>query len=92
MVCPLCLGMADDPTPSPRLKKRQLRLTVVLFLVWAVASFGPGFLARSLSFEVLGWPFHFWMAAQGSILIFLAIVVIYARLMNRWEAEELAER
>ena len=81
------------PTPCPpslTLKKRQRRLTLVLLLVWALASFGPGFFARSLSFHVLGWPFHFWMAAQGSILIFMAVVVVYARLMNRWEAEEVA--
>jgi uncharacterized membrane protein len=31
------------------------------------------------------------MAAQGSLLIFMAIVVIYAWLMNRWEAEEIAQ-
>jgi putative solute:sodium symporter small subunit len=28
------------------------------------------------------------MAAQGSILLFICIVVIYAWLMNRWEAQE----
>ena len=83
--------MAEISTSSPRLKKRQRRLTAVLLLVWAVTSFGPTFFARSLSFEVWGWPFHFWMAAQGAILIFMAIVVVYAWLMNRWEAEESAQ-
>jgi putative solute:sodium symporter small subunit len=82
--------MVEIPTPSPALKARQRRLTVVLLLVWAAASFGPGFFARRLSFEVWGWPFHFWMAAQGSLLIFLAVVVVYAWLMNRWEAQESA--
>jgi uncharacterized membrane protein len=28
------------------------------------------------------------MAAQGAILVFIGIVVIYAFLMNRWEAQE----
>ena len=79
--------MHERPSPSDTLKKRHRQLIVVLFVAWAVASFGSGFFARSLSFELWGWPFHFWMAAQGSILIFLAIVVIYAWLMNRWEAE-----
>lgn len=77
---------------SPALQKRQRRLTIVLLLVWVATSFGPAFFARQLSFEVWGWPFHFWMAAQGSILIFLAIVVVYAWLMNRWEAQETARR
>lgn len=92
MICLYAGVMLDHPPPSPALKKRQRRLTAVLLLVWLAASFGPGFFARSLSFDFLGWPFHFWMAAQGSILIFLAVVVIYARLMNRWEAEEAAGR
>jgi uncharacterized membrane protein len=30
------------------------------------------------------------MAAQGSVLVFVAIVVVYAWLMNRWEAQEVA--
>ena len=82
--------MPATRAPSSTLKKRQRRLTLTLLLVWALASFGPGFFARSLSFEVLGWPFHFWMLAQGSILIFIAVVVVHAWLMNRWEAEEAA--
>jgi putative solute:sodium symporter small subunit len=40
--------------------------------------------------DVNGWPLYFWMAAQGSVLVFVAIVVLYAWLMNRWEAEEAA--
>lgn len=59
-------------------------------LVWFCTSFGPSFFARELAIEVHGWPLYFWMAAQGSLLVFVAIVVIYAWLMNRWEAQETA--
>lgn len=45
-------------------------------------------MARELSFEVLGWPLHFWLVAQGSVLAFMAVVAVYAWLMNRWEAQE----
>lgn len=83
--------MLEIPTPSPSLKKRQRRLTAALLLLWAVVSFAPAFFARQLSFEVGGWPFHVWMAAQGSILIFGAIVTLYAWLMNRWEAQHAAQ-
>lgn len=84
--------MPNNKVPPTAFKKRQRRLTLVLLAVWAVTSFGPSFFARNLSFEVLGWPFHFWMAAQGSILIFMAIVAVYAWLINRWEAADAAER
>ena len=79
--------MLESAPTSSRLKQRQRRLTWTLLGVWALTSFGPTFFARDLSFQIGGWPFHFWMAAQGSLLVFLAIVVVYALLMNRWEAQ-----
>lgn len=71
------------------IRKKRI-LTTVLLLVWLLVSFGPSFFARDLSAMVGGWPLYFWMAAQGSILLFICIVVIYAWLMNRWEAQEAA--
>jgi putative solute:sodium symporter small subunit len=71
------------------IQKKRI-LTAVLLLVWLLVSFGPSFFARDLSVMVRGWPLYFWMAAQGSILMFICIVVIYAWLMNRWEAQEAA--
>ena len=71
------------------IQKKRI-LTSVLLLVWLLVSFGPSFFARDLSVMVGGWPLYFWMAAQGSILVFICIVVIYAWLMNRWEAQEAA--
>lgn len=82
--------MPDTPPTSPRIKKRQRWLTGLLLGVWLLTSFGPSFFARELSFQLWGWPIHFWMAAQGSILLFMFIVVLYAWLMNRWEAQEAA--
>jgi putative solute:sodium symporter small subunit len=85
------LRMPEIHTPSVALKKRQNRLKWALLSVWLLTSFGPGFFARDLAIEINGWPLYFWMAAQGSLLIFMAIVVLYAWLMNRWEAEEIAQ-
>ena len=73
----------------PFIQKKRI-LTAVLLLVWLLVSFGPGFFARDLSVIIGGWPLYFWMAAQGSVLVFICIVVIYAWLMNRWEAQEAA--
>lgn len=65
---------------------RGLRwLTAALLLLWAAASFGVIYWARELSFMWGDWPFSFWMTAQGSVLVFLAITVIYAALANRWD-------
>ena len=66
---------------------RVNRLRWILLLIWGSITFGVAFLARDLSFNVLDKPFGFWMAAQGSVLIFLAITWIYALLVNRWERQ-----
>ena len=64
--------------------QRPLRwLTAALLMVWATASFGVVYWARELSFVWGGWPFSFWMTAQGSVLVFLAITVVYAMVANR---------
>ena len=59
------------------------RWTGLLLLLWALAAFGPVWFARALNFRFFGWPFSYWMAAQGAMLIFLLIVAVYAWLMNR---------
>ncbi|KGD96140.1 membrane protein [Achromobacter sp. RTa] len=74
--------------PSPYWR-RNLWLIVLLLAVWAALTFVPSYFARGLSFDFIGWPFAFWMAAYGAPLAYLIIIAIYARVMNR--ADERAE-
>ncbi len=55
----------------------------LLLLVWFAAAFGGVFFARDLQFVVAGWPFGFWFAAQGAMLVFIAIVAFFAWVKNR---------
>ena len=64
-------------------RPRQWPLHAGLLLLWFVASFGVVFFARDLQFQVAGWPVAFWFAAQGALLVFIAIVVVFARSANR---------
>ncbi|MEW6465457.1 MAG: DUF4212 domain-containing protein [Pseudomonadota bacterium] len=68
------------------------RLTAGLLLLWSVVTFGGTYFARELDFRFAGWPFGFWLAAQGALLVFLAIVAVYAWRMRtidrRWGFEE----
>lgn len=66
---------------------RNLRITGVLLAIWFLFTFVLAFFARSLTFNFFGWPFSFYMAAQGSLLVYLAIIVYYARYMNRLDRE-----
>ena len=64
--------------------RRSRRLSLQLLLVWFLATFFIIFFARELSdFTVFGWPFSFYMAAQGTTLIYVLIVGIYAWCMRR---------
>lgn len=61
--------------------RSNLRVTGVLLAVWFVVTFVVTFYARELSFSFFGWPFSFWMAAQGSLVIYCLIVWFYAHHM-----------
>ncbi len=63
--------------------RKTLKLTAALLLVWFVVSFVVSYFARELDFSFLGWPFSFWMAAQGSLLVYGLIIAGYAWAMNR---------
>lgn len=74
-------------TPASRQARhwaRTRRLTVALGLIWFMTTFGTIFFARELSrFTLFGWPFSYYMVAQGTTLIYLAIVGAYAWRMRR---------
>jgi putative solute:sodium symporter small subunit len=44
-------------------------------------------MARDLSFSFFGWPFSFWMGAQGSLVVYVLIIVYYAHYMNKLDQE-----
>ena len=61
------------------------RLHGWLLLVWFAASFGIVFFAHDLTLIVAGWPVSYWFAAQGSVLVFIGIVAVFAWVANRQE-------
>ena len=63
--------------------RANLRFTAVLLGLWFGVAFGVAWWARGLDFVFFGWPFSFWVAAQGAPIVFLMIVVVYAASMNR---------
>lgn len=72
---------------TQRYWQRNLRITVALLTVWFVVTFVAAFFARDLGFSFFGWPFSFWMASQGSLVVYLAIVWWYARRIARLDRE-----
>jgi putative solute:sodium symporter small subunit len=73
------------------IRKKRL-LTAVLLLVWLLVSFGFAFYARELvGLSVFGWPLPFYMAAQGTTLVYPALIGVYAQAMKKLDAVAAAE-
>ncbi|MBA4256357.1 MAG: DUF4212 domain-containing protein [Polaromonas sp.] len=83
------------PVPSPSQRhywQKNLRLTAWLLLVWFLVTFGVAFFARELSFRFFGWPFSFWVGAQGAMVVYVALIGLYAHCMAKLdEAHSLNE-
>lgn len=67
--------------------RKNLRITGILLAIWFVVTFVLAYFARDLDFNFFGWPFSFYMSAQGSLIIYVLIIGFYARYMNRLDRE-----
>ena len=65
--------------------KYNVWLTTVLLIIWFVVTYIiAGIMAGWLNqFSFLGFPLGYYMAAQGSLAIFVIEIAVYAWLMNK---------
>ncbi|MCF8179689.1 MAG: DUF4212 domain-containing protein [Sulfuritalea sp.] len=62
---------------------KNLRMTSVLLVLWFATTFIVSWYARELNEITVIGPLGFYMAAQGSLIIYVGIIWYYARYMNR---------
>ena len=68
--------------------RRNLALTAVLLFIWFVVTFVEGWYARELNaLSFLGFPLGFYMSAQGSLVVYVVLIWIYARYMDKLDIE-----
>ena len=67
--------------------RKTVTITIVLLAIWAIVTYVIGFLARDLAFNFFGWPFSFWVGAQGAPLTYVILIGFYAWYMNRLDKE-----
>ena len=79
-----------DRDPAAALKRywrTNVLYMVVLLLIWAVVGLGCGVLFADWlnQFRLPGTavPLGFWFAQQGSIIVFVLLILVYCLLMNR---------
>jgi putative solute:sodium symporter small subunit len=68
--------------------RKNLVLTAILLLIWFVVTYVQGWYARELNeITFFGWPLSFYLSAQGSLIIYVIIIWVYAHYMNRLDYE-----
>lgn len=65
--------------------RANLRILAILMSIWFTVSFGCGilFVDQLNEIKLGGFRFGFWMAQQGSIYVFLVLIFVYVRFMNK---------
>ncbi len=65
--------------------KANLKIVSILLTIWFISSFGARIIFSDFldKIKIGGFEIGFWFAQQGSIIIFVLLIVIYCFLMNR---------
>ena len=65
--------------------KENLTYIVILLGIWFVVSYLFGIImADNLdNIKIFGFPLGFWFANQGSEVIFVILIAVYVKLMNK---------
>ena len=69
--------------------KKNQRLIAVLLVIWAVVSYGFAIFGARLLYGInLGSiSMSFWWAQQGSMFVFVILIFVYARRMDKLDRE-----
>ncbi len=79
---------AIDPAVAQAYWKRTSSLMWTMMAIWAFAGFVIHLFAPTLNaIHVLGFPLGFYMAAQGSLIIFVVQLYWFARKQNAIDEE-----
>lgn len=65
--------------------KENLRYLAILLTIWFGVSFGAGILFKEAldGIKIGGFKLGFWFAQQGSMYVFVILIFVYVRLMNK---------
>ncbi len=72
-------------TQAKKYWKKNLQYVGILLSIWFLVSYVFGILLKEQldAFHLGGFKLGFWFAQQGSIYVFVILIFIYVRLMNR---------
>ena len=77
--------MTDKQKNATAYWKENLRYLTILLTIWFFVSFVCGILLvdELNSIRLGGFKLGYWFAQQGSIYVFVVLIFVYIRLMNK---------
>ena len=68
--------------------RKNLQITAWILGIWFIVTYVAAFFATELNtFTFIGFPFGFYMGAQGSLIVYVVLIFFYAWRMNKLDKE-----
>ena len=63
----------------------NIKYLFILLFIWFLVSYGAGILFKDIlnNIQIAGFKLGFWFAQQGSMYVFVILIFVYVRLMNK---------
>ncbi len=77
--------MMTNQTKAHKYWKENIKYLIILLSIWFIVSYGAGILFKDAldSIKLGGFKLGFWFAQQGSIYVFVILIFVYVKLMNK---------
>ncbi|GAK76373.1 MULTISPECIES: DUF4212 domain-containing protein [Nonlabens] len=77
--------MSDKKANAIAYWKENIKYLSILLLIWFIVSYGAGILFKDAldTIRLGGFKLGFWFAQQGSIYVFVILIFVYVRIMNK---------
>lgn len=77
--------MNDKQKKAAAYWRENVKYLALLLSIWFGVSYGAGILFKDTldTLQIGGFKLGFWFAQQGSIYVFVVLIFVYVRLMNK---------
>ena len=77
--------MSEQQKNASAYWKENVKYLSILLAIWFIVSYGCGIIFKDALNEIRlgGFKLGFWFAQQGSIYVFVVLIFVYVRLMNK---------
>ncbi len=88
----LCLSrrlIVPDQSNQKKYWKKNLQYLAILLSIWFVVSYGFSIILVDYldKIKIGGFKLGFWFSQQGSLFVFVILIFVYVRLMNKLDKE-----